>query len=165
MTRAEQPADGDERAIILGWLAFHRDALRAKCDGLDPTQLVEASAPPSRMSLLGLVRHITEMERAFGGWALGPDAVLQWVYGDYPDDGPEGDFDVDVSMADDSMANWEREKRTTDQRIASHSSLDATGAGNGYSVRWNLQKLVGEYARHNGHADLIREPIDGATGE
>jgi hypothetical protein len=57
------------------------------------------------------------------------------------------------------------EKALTDERIAAHTTLDSVGAGNGYSLGWNLQKLIGEYARHNGHADLIRERIDGQTGE
>jgi hypothetical protein len=63
------------------------------------------------------------------------------------------------------MAAWEREKRTADTLIGQYESLDLKGTGNGYSVRWNLQKLIGEYARHNGHADLLRERIDGQTGE
>jgi Protein of unknown function (DUF664) len=58
-----------------------------------------------------------------------------------------------------------REKQLADGRIVQHAALDSIGVGNGYSVRWNLQKLVGEYARHNGHADLLRERIDGQTGE
>jgi hypothetical protein len=63
------------------------------------------------------------------------------------------------------MTTWNREKQKTDQRIEDNPDLDAIGRGNGFSVRWNLQKLIGEYARHNGHADLIRERIDGRTGE
>jgi Protein of unknown function (DUF664) len=163
--RVPQPADGDEREILLGWLAFHRSALAAKCAGLDAAQLVTRSAPPSVLSLLGLMRHLTEMERVYGAWALGPKTELQWVWGEYTDGGPEWDLDVDESMVDVSLAAWEREKRTADDRIREHAMLDSIGAGNGYSLRWNLQKLVGEYARHNGHADIIRERIDGQTGE
>jgi hypothetical protein len=163
--RAREPRDGDERAVLLGWLAFHRDALAVKCAGLDADQLVLRSAPPSRLSLLGLVRHLTEMERAYGTWALGPSTDLTWVWGEYTDDGPEWDIDADASMLDESMAAWQSEKRRVDERLAQHPSLDEIGAGNGYSVRWNVQKLVGEYARHNGHADLLRERIDGSTGE
>jgi len=163
--RAREPRDGDERAVLLGWLAFHRDALAAKCAGLDADQLALRSAPPSRLSLLGLVRHLTEMERAYGTWALGPKAELTWVWGEYTDDGPEWDIDADPSMLEESMAAWQSEKQRVDERLAQHESLDAIAAGNGYSVRWNMQKLVGEYARHNGHADLLRERIDGSTGE
>ena len=163
--RVPEPADGDVRSVLLGWLAFHRNALQAKCAGLDADQLVERSAPPSPLSLLGLVRHLTEMERAYGSWALGPRRELQWVWGEYTDDGPEWDIDADASMVEASMAAWEQEKAANDERIAAHATLDSIGAGNRHSLGWNLQKLIGEYARHNGHADLIRERIDGQTGE
>ncbi len=163
-TRAPSPPDSDERSILLGWLAFHRDALAAKCDGLTDAQLVERSAPPSTMTLLGLVRHLTEMEHVYGSWAIGPDAPFSYVYGEYQDGGPEWDFDVDASMAASSFDDWRRERSLTDERVAERTSLDDVGA-NGRTMRWNLHKLVGEYARHNGHADLLRERIDGATGE
>jgi hypothetical protein len=163
--RVPEPPDGDERSVLLGWLAFHRNALKAKCAGLDAEQLATRSASPSPLSLLGLVRHLTEMERVYAVWALGPKAELRFVWGEYTDDGPEWDIDADASMVPDSMAAWEREKRAADDRIRQHAELGSVGAGNGRSLRWNLQKLVGEYARHNGHADLIRERIDGQTGE
>jgi len=163
--RVPEPADGDERSVLLGWLAFHRNALEANCAGLDADQLVARSAPPSPLSLLGLVRHITEMERVYAAWALGPSEPLAWVWGEYTDDGPEWDIDADAAMVEESMSAWEREKRVADVRIEQHKALDSVGKGNGFSLRWNLQKLVGEYARHNGHADLIRERIDGQTGE
>ena len=163
--RVPEPADGSTRGVLVGWLRFHRSALEAKCAGLDADRLVQRSAPPSPLSLLGLVRHLTEMERAYGSWALGPSGALQWVWGDYTDDGPEWDIDADVSMVGASFDAWRRERASTDERIATHDSLSSVGAGNGFSLGWNLQKLIGEYARHNGHADLIRERIDGQTGE
>ena len=118
--RVAEPVDGEERRVLLGWLAFHRNALRAKCAGLDADQLVARSAPPSPLSLLGLVRHLTEMERAYGDWALGPKADLQWVWGGYTDDGPEWDIDADASMLADSMAAWDREKRPPTSGSATH---------------------------------------------
>jgi hypothetical protein len=163
-TRAEQPSDGDERSILLGWLAFHRDALAAKCHGLTNEQLVERSASPSALSLLGIVRHMAEMERVYGVWALGPKADLEWVWGTYEND-EEHDIDCDASMVQESLRVWREEMRKTDEALTGHQTLDGLGKGNGHSVRWNLAKLVGEYARHNGHADLLRERIDGQTGE
>jgi hypothetical protein len=68
-------------------------------------------------------------------------------------------------MVDESFANWKREQAALDLLLQEHEPLDVAGTRNGRSVRWNLQKLVGEYARHNGHADMMREQIDGATGE
>ena len=165
MTRAEQPGDGDELSLTRGWLVFHRDALAAKCADLSADQLVARACPPSSLSLLGLVRHLTEMERVYGVFATGPKTPLEMVYGRYEDGGPEWDFDVDESMVTESFANWEREKRATDARLAPLATLDGTAPATGRSVRWALQKLIGEYARHNGHADLLRETIDGRTGE
>ena len=149
----------------MGWLRFHRDALAAKADGLDPEQLTTPSAPPSALTILGLVRHLTEMERVYGAWAVGGRGDLVFVYGDYVDGGPEWDFDVDRSMVDESMANWRTECEATDRAVAEADSIDSIGTGNRRSVRWNLHKLVGEYARHNGHADIMRERVDGSTGE
>lgn len=162
--RTPQPADGDERAITLGWLAFHRDALAAKCAGLTDEQLATRSAEPSALSLLGLVRHLAEMEGAYGAWALGPKADLEWIWGTY-EDGAEDDIDCDASMVAESVRVWREQVRRTDAAIGTHPSLDEVGAGNGFSVRWNLVKLIGEYARHNGHADILRERLDGQRGE
>jgi hypothetical protein len=163
--RVPEPGEGDERSILLNWLAVHRDGLRMKCADLDDAQLATRAAPPSPLSLLGLVRHMTEMERVYAVWALGPRVPLEFVWGEYSEDGPEWDFDADASMVGDSMAAWEDEKRRADDLIAAFPDLGRRGEGNRRSVRWNLQKLTGEYARHNGHADLIRERIDGRTGE
>jgi hypothetical protein len=163
--RIAEPTDGDERHVLLGWLAFHRSALAAKCAGLSAEQLTLRSAPPSTLSLLGLVRHITEMERVYAVHALGPGGELEFVYGAYEDGGPEWDIEADASMSEESLANWVREQRVADTLIERQPSLDAPSPGHGSSVRWTLLKLVGEYARHNGHADLLRERIDGATGE
>ncbi len=150
--RVDQPKDGNERSILLGWLAFHRNAMEAKCNGLSAEQLVERAIPPSTLCLLGLVRHLTEMERAYLVWALGPDVPLQWVWGDYTDDGPAWDFEADASMVAESMAAWAREMQAGDHLIAGYQFPDQHGPGNGHSLRWNLMKLIQEYARHNGHA-------------
>jgi len=163
--RAPEPPDGDERSILLGWLAFHRDAFQQKCAGLDAAQLVTRSASPSSLSLLGLMRHLTEMERVYLVWALGPREPLRFVWGEYTDGGPEWDFEVDESMVEVSYTAWLAERSAADDWLARRNDLDEIGEGNRRSVRWNLTKVIGEYARHNGHADVIRERIDGLTGE
>ena len=162
--RSGQPADGDERSLTLGWLAFHRDALQAKCEGLAAEQLVDRSAAPSRLSLLGLVRHMAEMEKAYGSWPLGDDPEFDWVWGPY-DDGAEDDIDCVAADVGVSFSTWMRERSHTDARLVECADLGALSTVNDRSIRWNLAKLVGEYARHNGHADIIRERIDGQTGE
>jgi len=162
--RVPEPGEGDERGLLLGWLAFHRNALEAKCSGLTDDQLAARSAPPSPLSLLGLVRHLAEMERVYGVWANGCTSRLVQVWGTYDEGGPEHDFDCAASDVTVSVRAWRDERRSTDGVIRG-LSLDDSGGANGRSLRWNLHKLVGEYARHNGHADLLRERIDGVTGE
>ena len=154
MDRVPEPVDGDERTLLLGWLAFLRDALAAKCAGLTPDQLTFMSVPPSDLTLLGLVRHLTEMERVYLVYALG-GGELRYVYGPYDGDGPDRDIEeLEPAMAEDSFDNWHAERDVADELIAAAPSLDAPGAGNGRSVRWNLLKVLHEYARHMGHADL-----------
>jgi hypothetical protein len=147
-------------------LAFHRDALAAKCDGVAAEDLIRTGLGGSALSLLGLVRHLTEMERVYFTWCIGGGGELEWVYGPYEDDGPAGDIDnLRADMVDASFDAWHQEREHADRLIAAQASLDAPGAGSKRSLRENLLKVIQEYARHNGHADLIRESIDGATGE
>ena len=162
--RSQQPEDADERELTLGWLAFHRNALQAKCEGLPAEQLASRSAKPSRLSLLGLVRHMAEMERAYGSWPLGDEPDFQWVWGAYEDDA-EDDIDCTATDVEASFSTWADERSKTDLALTGCFDLGAPSRVNRRSARWNLAKLVGEYARHNGHADILRERIDGQTGE
>ncbi|HUC33903.1 MAG TPA: DinB family protein [Ilumatobacteraceae bacterium] len=163
--RVPEPPDGDERDVIVGWLAFHRDAFSAKCDGVADDDLIRTGLGGTTMSLLGLMRHLTEMERVYGAWALAGGGDLEFVYGPYEEGKPDGDFDeLTVAKVAPSLDAWQTECAATDRALGG-MALDDPGNGNRHSVRWNLVKLVQEYARHNGHADLIRQSIDGATGE
>ncbi len=159
--RVPEPGDGDESSILRGWLAFHRSVLASRCAGLTDEQLVQRSSSPSGLSLLGLVRHMAEMERVHGVWGNGCTSELVRVWGEYADDGADHEFDCDVSQVERSLRAWRDEKAGTDG-VLRGLDLDDTGGANGRSVRWNLHKLIAEYARHNGHADLVRERIDGA---
>jgi hypothetical protein len=163
--RAPEPVEGNERDVLVGWLEFHRDAMEAKCEGVGMEGLIRAGLGGSTMSLLGLVRHLTEMERVYGAWALAGDGELEFVYGPYEDGGREGDFDdLTGDMVEPSLAAWRAERSATDAAVG-RCALDDVGLGNRRTMRWNLMKLLQEYARHNGHADLIRQAIDGAIGE
>ena len=163
MDRAPEPGNASERELLLGWLAFHRDALASKCDGLTADQLVSRPALPSELSLLGLVRHLTEMERVYLVHALAGGA-LRLVY--CTDEAPDADIvGLAPEMVPESMAAWLAERARGDALLSSTGPVGALSAGNRRSVRWNLIKLIQEYARHNGHADILRERIDGATGE
>jgi uncharacterized damage-inducible protein DinB len=155
--------------MLVAWLEFHRETLAVKCEGLTPDQLRERSVPPSSLSLLGLVRHMAEVER---GWFRN---VLdgQELPGRYfSEDNPDGEFDdVDTADPDEAFASWRVECAIARDIVAKAVSLEDTGTRirNGqeqvYSLRWILIHMIEEYARHNGHADLLRERIDGATGE
>jgi hypothetical protein len=165
--RTDPPAAGDERAVLTGFLDFQRQTLLLKCAGLTPEQLLRRASAPSELCLLGLVRHLTEVEF---GWLHARFAGAEDVelYG-------PGDADLEVAEADQQSvaAAFARfaELVAGSQAITAGAELDAlTGqahprTGDRYSLRWILTHLIEEYARHNGHADLIRQAIDGAVGE
>jgi uncharacterized damage-inducible protein DinB len=165
--RSDPPFVGDETALLRSWLEFERRTLAWKCDGLDDGQLRSRAVAPSSMSLLGLVRHMTDVERH---WCqrvlLGLDVEQRY----WTDENPDADFtDVDDVVAAEALRTWREEMAATDAAVALDPSPDRLSAGRRkgaqVSLRWILVHLVQEYARHNGHADLLREQIDGATGE
>ncbi|PHQ50903.1 Mini-circle protein [Streptomyces cinnamoneus] len=162
----------DERTTLESWLAFHRATLAHKCTGLTDDQARTAAAPPSRLSLLGLVQHMTEVERVWFRRVLLKEAV-PLVHG--PDRTPKrledmdetsGGFEVDddATLAG-ALAAWRAETATADANAAP-LPLDATGEalGKKVSLRWIYVHMIEEYARHNGHADLLRERVDGSAG-
>lgn len=165
--RAEPPHDADERTTLSAYLDYHRATLAMKCDGLDPAQLRERTVPPSSLSLLGLVRHMSEVERGwFRNTFSGQDAPP--IY--YSKDEPDGDFDnLDGADVDEVFATWQAECDQARTVVAEAASLGLTSArpsrGRLVTLRWILIHMIEEYARHNGHADLIRERLDGAVGE
>jgi uncharacterized damage-inducible protein DinB len=165
-SRPRPPAAADERTMLAGWLDFHRATLEMKCAGLTPAQLVTRAAEPSTLSLLGLVRHMADVERGWFRRRLGGEHAPPLYYSD---DDPDGDFDnLDPATADDAFAAWRAECARAREIAAALPSLDVVvtdSAGRRLSARWVLVHMVEEYARHNGHADLLRERIDGATGE
>jgi uncharacterized damage-inducible protein DinB len=163
--RAEPALTASERDMLDGWLDYHRATLAWKCEGLSDDQLRERAVPPSSLSLIGLVRHMAEVERAWFGRRVGREE-LSMIY--CTEASPDADFD-DVADADvaGAMEVWQREIARARVIAAAVPSLDDTFAGKGrtYSLRWIVSHMVEEYARHNGHADLLRERIDGATGD
>jgi uncharacterized damage-inducible protein DinB len=174
-SRVDPPYLDGERAAVEAWLDFHRATLLQKCAGLSAEQLGERSVPPSSLSLRGLVRHLTEVERSWFRRVLAGQRVQPLYYG--PDD-EDGDFDAigrDTDHPDtDTAVVRERTAFTAEVEVsralaAEHESLDDVGAalrhGEQVSLRWIYLHMIEEYARHNGHADLLRERIDGATGD
>jgi uncharacterized damage-inducible protein DinB len=163
--RIDPPRVGDERTILETWLDWQRATLAIKCDGLDAAQMRMRTAEPSPMSLLGLVRHMAEVERGWFRRCLdGQDVKPIWSTREDPD----ADFlNVAGADADSDMATWLDEVAQARAVLSGIRSLDEVGTtrkGGEVSARWVLVHMIEEYARHNGHADLIRERIDGATG-
>jgi hypothetical protein len=163
-TRTRPAGAAAERPALQGWLDYHRQTLLAKCAGLTAEQLKRASAEPSNLTLLGLVRHMALVERWwFRRQAAGLDVGDLYV----SDERPDADFD-DVADAD-PEAEWltfADEVRLADEAVAG-LPLEHTfrsRRGNELDLRWVYLHMIEEYARHNGHADLLRERIDGATG-
>ena len=168
--RAEPPTMGSERDTLTGFLGWHRGTLELKCSGLDAEALARRAVEPSSLSLLGLVRHMADVER---GWfrrlMAGQDAPPRF----YSREDPDGDFDnvqPDPAMVDEAWQAWREEIAFADQFVAAAPGLDLVGKREDkwrgpMSLRWVLNHMIEEYARHNGHADLLRERIDGAVGQ
>jgi hypothetical protein len=161
-TRHTRPTTGDERATLTGFLQYQRDTLAWKCSGLSPEQLRERAVPPSDVSLLGLIRHLAGAERSwFRHVFRGEELTPVWETG-----GTRG-FDSDDADVDEAFGVWQAECARSRDVVAAAESLDISVAygGDEYSLRYILAHMIEEYARHNGHADLLRERLDGATGE
>jgi uncharacterized damage-inducible protein DinB len=166
VVRTRPPAVADERTALEGWLDFHRATLLGKCASLDAEQLRRRSVEPSSLSLLGLVRHMADVERSwFQRRVAGRDlAFLYSSEGNW-----DGDFDdVDSADAEADLAAYWREVEAA-REVGSAYALDDTffheRLKKHLDVRWVYLHMIEEYARHNGHADLLRERIDGATGD
>ncbi|MCY9787905.1 DinB family protein [Nocardiopsis sp. EMB25] len=159
------PRTGTEREVLTACLDWHRATLEAKCAGLTAAQLSGRAAAPSTLSLHGLVRHLADVER----WWLrvqfaGEDLPLPH----YSEDDPDQDFDdLDGDPAE-AFAVWRGEVERAREIVDRAATLDELAAaprsGGPIQLRAILVKLVAEYARHNGHADLLRESADGAVG-
>ena len=171
IVRNEPPEVAGERAALQGWLDYHRATLLWKCAGLDGENLVARPVESSTLSLLGLVRHMAEVER----WWFRRRFAGQAGLGDLfcSDEHQDGDFDLtDPERAEADFATFRSECAAADE-AAEGRALDETftfdrRSGTGtytMDLRWVYLHMIEEYARHNGHADLLRELIDGVTGD
>ena len=171
--RENGPTLGDERTALVECLRCARLTLEMKCSGLDAEALARRSVEPSTMSLLGLVRHLAEMERhTFRNVMAGQDAPRLYC----SDADRDGDFDgavPDPEVVAEAWNAWRAEVDFAERFVAGSSSLDITGGDRGgsfqgegpISLREVLLEMIHEYARHLGHADLLRERIDGRIGQ
>jgi uncharacterized damage-inducible protein DinB len=164
----EDPRNSDgaspdgELPTLRDYLRHYRLTLRMKCEGLDPEQLAGRSVPPSTMSLLGLLRHLAEAERDWRNWILPADPEPK-LYG-AGDAAFEGAV-ADQALVEDALADLAREQAATDALLARYADLSARVGEDGVAVRELWVHRIEEYARHCGHADLLRERIDGRVGQ
>ena len=164
--RIDPPLLGSERTTLTAFLDWHRGTLAVKCEGLCEQQLRQKSMPPSTLSLLGLVRHMAEVERTwFRRVVAGEEVPL--VYSDAGD--YQVAYDAENADVDEAFTNWRAEIELAGEIEARTPDLDSTGYQAKWdervTLRWVLIHMIEEYARHNGHADFLREAIDGKTGE
>jgi len=157
------PVTGDDRPILEGYLNWQRATLLNICAGLTGEQLARRPIPSSSLSLLGLVRHLAKVERIwFRQRAAGQDVPPM-----YPaSGGRDADFhDAEASQAPADFSRLQAEWQSADDSVRQLRFDDTFDAGDGerWSLRMMYVHLIGEYARHNGHADLLREAIDGVT--
>ena len=163
--RIDPPLLGGERETLRAYLDYHRATLAMKCQGLSDEDLRRRSMPPSTLTLLGLVRHLAEVERTWFRRVInGEDIALRWS--------AEGDFqaayDASASTRAEAFGAWQEEVEHARRIERAAESLDVTG----YQARWGekvslrlvMLHMIHEYARHNGHADFLREGIDGEVG-
>ncbi|MEC3978355.1 DinB family protein [Amycolatopsis sp. H20-H5] len=163
--RIGPPMRAGERESLRAFLDFHRATLALKCDDLSDEQLRSRSMPPSTLTLLGLVRHLAEVERTWFRRVINAEDIpLLWS--------PEGDYqaayDASASTRSEAFGAWQAEVEHSRRIEAAAESLDVTGYqprwGEDVSLRLVMLHLIHEYARHNGHADLLREGVDGVVG-
>lgn len=164
-TRPPLPLVGDEREILTAYLDWHRATFELKCAGVPFERLSEQGVPPSGLSLHGILRHLSGVERWWFRQQFAGEQVPMLYYSD---DDPNQDFDsLDGDVAE-AFAVWHTECDRSREIVAAAASLDETGTqaatGQPISLRRIIVQMIAEYARHDGHADLLRERIDGATG-
>lgn len=164
--RTESSSPAGERDTLTGYLRDYRLTLELKCSGLDAAEMARRSVPPSTLSLLGLVRHLTDVERNWFRRVLAGQDV-GWRF--RRDDERDAAFDeaaADPGLVEDAWAAWREEVRFAERFVDEAPDLEVTGTYRGgiISLREVLVHMIEEYARHMGHADLLRERIDGRVG-
>jgi uncharacterized damage-inducible protein DinB len=165
--RDTQSAPVGERAVLLDYLRHYRLTLPMKCDGLDAGQMARRSVPPSTLSLLGLVRHMAKVEHHWFRRVMQGEEVPRLYVSD-----TDRDADFNGAVADDVVVAeaweaWHREVAAAEAFVAGVDSLDVEGVhpDGPVALREVLVHMIEEYARHMGHADLLRECVDGRTGQ
>ncbi|MFE6700554.1 DinB family protein [Streptomyces sp. NPDC057718] len=173
MSTAERPMpplDADERTTLESWLDFYRATLARKCADLPEEGLREASAAPSPITLLGLLQHLAEVERNWFRRVLAqedaPPLFAPPAGGGDGSQGREGGWEfAEDATYEQALAQWEGEVAAARENCAAREIDDTSPfMGGRVTLRWIYTHMIGEYARHCGHADIVRERVDGRTG-
>ena len=170
---AEDPRDSgaaltDERAVLVEYLRAFRLTFEMKCADLDAEQMAARSVPPSTMSLLGLLRHLAKVERHWFRSVMAAEDVPRLFSDDQDRDADFNGAVPDPAVVDEAWHAWRDEVRFAEQYVDSAPDLSATGTmkdGSTLQLREVLVHMIEEYARHCGHADLLRERVDGRVGQ
>lgn len=164
-SRVGPPGSGSERDMLRAFLDYHRATLAMKCEGLADEELRQQSMPPSTLSLLGLVRHMAEVERAWFRRVF-EDNDAPMVWSDTIDF--QAAYDASASTRGEAFEAWEAEVENSRRIEREAPSLEQAGCqprwGREVSLRMVMLHVLLEYGRHNGHADLLREGVDGTVG-
>lgn len=158
------PRAADELTMLKAYLEHYRETLELKCAGVAPLRLSDRTCPPSTMSLHGLIRHLAGVER---WWFAINFAGLDLPMLYYSDEDPDQDFESLAGDPVQALGVWRAECDRSRRIVDAASSLDAGGVrerSGSFTLRWLLLRMITEYAQHDGHADLLREGIDGAVG-
>jgi uncharacterized damage-inducible protein DinB len=158
----------DERSTLLDYLGAQRLTLRMKCADLEASQMALRSVPPSTMSLLGLIRHMSDVERSWFRRVMAGEIAPRRFSSEEDREGAWSGAVADPTVVAQAWAAWEEEIAFAERFVADTGDLDTVGrmsSGKTIQLREVLVHMVEEYARHCGHADLIRERIDGRVGQ
>jgi hypothetical protein len=152
-----------ERVILDEFLNYYRAVFRRKAEGIDDEAARAAVCPPSDLTIMGLVRHMADVERNWFRRGIGGEQAAP-IY--YSDDDPDGDLHVGAGdTLDEALVTWQHEVEIARSILVDAELDDLERHRQQYSVRWILVHMIEEYARHCGHLDLLREAIDGTTGD
>jgi hypothetical protein len=162
--RTDGGFDNDERSMLVGYLADRRLTLPLKCAGLDADGMARRSVPPSDLSLLGLVRHLAGVERYWFRTVIAGEQVDR-LYRDAVGRDIELEVEPDAAAVDEAWSTWRAEVAFAEDVVARCGDLGELGRGDAVPLREVLVHMIEEYARHLGHADLLRERIDGRVGQ
>ncbi len=170
--RIDPPPAADEATTLVGFLNYQRDTLRWKCSDLSAAQLATALAPTT-MTLGGLLKHLAVVEAGWLNLTFAGGVEMPSWFNDLDQSDPDWSFTSASASAPEQLFAWFDESIAVSDRVIADALASAEGLGSlseeddgkRFSLRWILCHLIEEYARHNGHADLLRESIDGLSGE